>query len=424
MSSRRLHVLFLTAHDGLGADVAVHLCLARALDRHRVRVSAATTHPVVNGASAAQAFGAIPDLEHIEFDLGQTVGTSSGSTRTVAMLRNARAFVNLARIALWCRREGVDIVHVTERPRQAVFGLFVAKVAGAACVIQAHISHYPHDATRFANARLKLADAVVGVSRFTADSYQRNGQLTADRVFSVHNAVDADAFNPDAASAGRVEMRKRLGLPMDAPVIGCVARLMRWKGQDRLLDAFAVVRKSLPDAHLVLAGESLDAAPDGLGDYRDYLLRRASELGVSDAVHLPGFVSQAEMPRFYGAIDVLAHPSSEEPFGLVVVEAMASARPVIASDRGGTPEIIRDGVDGLLVDVNQPPAMAAAITRILSEPALASELSAAGRRRVVETFTPRIQADAMLQVYEEIVSRRQSSAASRGNTLRRRASYG
>jgi glycosyltransferase involved in cell wall biosynthesis len=424
LMSRRLHVLFLTAHDGLGADVAVHLCLARALDREKVRVSAATSLPIVAGTSAAEAFAAVPEITHLALDLGQTVGTRRGLQRALAKVSNARAVLNLVRVALWCRREGVDVIHVTDRPRQALFGLFVARLSGAACVIQAHVSHYPHDATLVANARLKLADALVGVSHFTAATYERNGKLRPERVYAVHNAIDTEAFRPDVADAARAEMRRHLGLPLDARVIGCVARLMRWKGQDRLLDAFALVRAKIPNAHLILAGETLDLAPHGAGDYRDYLLRRAAALGLANAVHLPGFIPASTMPHFYGALDLLAHPSSEEPFGLVVVEAMASGRPVIASDRGGTPEIIRDGTDGLLVPVDSPQAVASAITRVLSDATLSRRLSTSGRHRVLENFTPRVQADAMLRVYEEVVSRRRSTAASGTSPLQRRTSYG
>jgi glycosyltransferase involved in cell wall biosynthesis len=111
------------------------------------------------------------------------------------------------------------------------------------------------------------------------------------------------------------------------------------------------------------------------------------------------------MPEFYGALDVLAHPSIEEPFGLAVVEAMASERPVVAIDGGGIPEIIRNGQDGLLVQAEQPPAMAEAITRILDSPALAAQLGRAGRQRVLAAFTPEMQATAMLNVYAQVLAR-------------------
>lgn len=423
MKPQRLHVLFLTGHDGLGADVAVHVSIARSLDRNQVRVSAATNVPQTPGASAAEAFASIGDLSHLQLDLGRTIGVSRGLGRARAVLRNAGAAANLVSVARWCQRNDVDIVHVTERPRQTLFGLMVAKLAGCACLIQAHISHYPHDATRFANLRLRLADAVVGVSTFTADTYLRNGRLDPSRVFAVHNAVDTTVFHPLVADAARSHMRRHFGLRQDGPVVGFVARLMRWKGHERLLEALALVRRDLPEVQLVLAGESLDSAPDGHGTYHDYLVRRANALGITNAVSFPGFVPREDMPAFYGALDLVVHPAPEEPFGLAVVEAMASGRPVIASDRGGTPEIIRDDIDGLLVPVDSAEAIAASMRRVLTNADLSTRLARAARERVVTTFTPDKQAAHVLEVYRTVIDRRRATARA-STAFGRRPLYG
>jgi glycosyltransferase involved in cell wall biosynthesis len=406
-TQRRPHVLFLNAQDALGADIAVHLMLARTLDRRQVRVSAATSLREAPGVSARKTFESIEDLTLLTLDLGQPIGRHHGLARALPVLRNLRGMLSLVGLARWCRTHDVDVIHVTERPRQALFGLLVAQLAGCACIIHAHTNYYGRDASRFSNWRLHRADAVVGVSNFVASTFQQLGKLPANRVFGLHNAVDGDVFRPEVANAARVAMRRRLGLPVDAIAIGCVARLMAWKGQDTLLEAFAIVRQKFPTAHLVLAGTSAEPAPDGQGDYRDYLSRRITALDLDDAVTLPGFLPQTDMPQFYGAIDVVAHPSVEEPFGLAVVEAMASARPVIAVNRGGIPEIIRDGQDGLLVPAQQPELMAEAITRVLQQPTFAAELARAGRQRVLETFTPDIQATRMLSIYRRVLARRE-----------------
>jgi colanic acid/amylovoran biosynthesis glycosyltransferase len=404
-SASRIHVLFLNAHGGVGADFAVHLSLAYRLDRSKVRVSAATSVREVPGASAREAFERVPHLTLLPLELGRELGQKRGLARATAVLHNVRGMVGLATLARWCRKNGVDVVHVTERPRQALFGLALARLAGCSCLIHAHTSYYPQDLTRLSNWRLHQADAVVGVSRFTANSYQRVANLPPNRVFAVHNAVDSDLFRPDPDGVGRLAMRQRLGIPADVPAIGCVARLMRWKGQDFLLEAFAAVRRTRPNARLVLAGLSADQAPDGSGDYRDYLLRRIQALQLDDSVTLPGFLPQADMPQFYAALDLVAHPAMEEPFGLAVVEAMASLRPIVAVDGGGVPEIIRTGVDGLLVPGAQPAPLAEAILRLLGDPVLAERLVQSARQRVVEAFTPEIQAEAMLRVYEQVAGR-------------------
>jgi glycosyltransferase involved in cell wall biosynthesis len=403
-----LHVLFLNAADTLAADVAVHVSIARALDRRAVRVTVATNRYESSlGISALKTFGAIPVLRLLALNLGRPLGAKRGFSRVEAIGSNAESVANLTRLGLWCRRNGVDIVHVTERPRQNLFGLYVAKLAGAACLVHAHTGIYPGEATRLTRWRLDNADAVVGVSRFTAASYTTVGRVPPDRVFAVHNAVDPNVFTPEIAASGRGPMRERLGIPADTQLIGCIARMTRWKAQHVLLDAFAQVHARFPRTRLALVGLSADSAPDGLpGGYRGYLVRRTEALGLTDAVCFPGFISQADMPEFYGALDVLAHPALEEPFGLVLVEAMASQKPVVAVDGGGVPEIITSGRDGYLVPANAASPFADALLRLLEDPAHAADMARAGRKRVVEAFTPELQAQAMLRIYEQVVARR------------------
>jgi glycosyltransferase involved in cell wall biosynthesis len=191
-------------------------------------------------------------------------------------------------------------------------------------------------------------------------------------------------------------------------VVGCVARLMRWKCQPTLLEAFAAARRRLPSAKLVLTGVSHDSAPDGSGDFKDFLVRRASALGLEDAVVFTGFVSAREMPSLYGALDHLVHPAVEEPFGLDIVEAMASGIPVVAVRSGGVPEIVRDGTDGLLVAPDAPFEMADAIVRILSDKTLANRLALSGRVRIIDAFTPPRQAADMAAIYQTMISSRAS----------------
>jgi glycosyltransferase involved in cell wall biosynthesis len=261
---------------------------------------------------------------------------------------------------------------------------------------------------------------VVGVSAFTASTFRSAGVRPA-RLYSVHNSVDPQVFTPAIANEVSAAMRHKLGIDERAPLIGCVARLMRGKDQATLVRAFAAVREAFPSARLVLAGTSMDRAPDGLGDYRDYLVRLARQLNVSDAVDLVGFLPYGDMPGFYRALDLLAHPSWEEPFGLALVEAMASERPVLAINGGGVPEIIVDGRDGLLVPRQSPTVMADAIIDVLRDPPMAERLSRSGRARVLKAFTPEQQATRMLEVYQFVVQRRAEELARlRGQPTRAR----
>jgi glycosyltransferase involved in cell wall biosynthesis len=182
---------------------------------------------------------------------------------------------------------------------------------------------------------------------------------------------------------------------------------MRGKDQATLLEAFAQVKRALPHARLVIAGAAADLAPDGLpGDYRAYLDRRAAELGIANSVVFPGFLPHGTMPKLYAAFDIFAHAALEEPFGLVVVEAMAQLVPVVAFNTGGVPEIIRDGIDGELVPAGDPTKMALRIVELASNAPRARQLALAGRERVETAFSPRGQATTMAAVYREVVRRR------------------
>lgn len=407
-SSRRyLRVLFLNTRDSLGADVAVHLSLARTLDRALTRIWVATsTYETPLGPSARLALASIPHLTVLPLDLGRPLWDQHGVARLVALLRNVRGAASILQLAWMCRRARIDVIHVTDRPRDALFGFLVARLAGSACLIHAHTSYDRDFATARDNWLLRHADAVVGVSQFTARTYARDAGSPGHRVFAVHNAVDSAIFRPDVPVADRSAMRARLGVPADAPLIGCVARLIRWKGHDTLLEAFIAVRRAVPDARLVLAGVNGDTSPDGQGSFEDYLVRRVTALGLRDAVTFAGYVPSHEMPGLYAALDVLAHAAIEEPFGLALVEAMASGRPVVAVGAGGVPEIIRDGVDGVLVPREQPEALAAALVRILQDPLLAGRLARAGCDRARDTFSPEHQATLMLDVYRRVAAAR------------------
>ncbi|MBV9172337.1 MAG: glycosyltransferase family 4 protein [Chloroflexi bacterium] len=404
-----IHALFLNTQDTLRADLSVHVSLARALDRQAVRVSVATNAFESPGDSAQAAFGAIRDLTLLRVALGRPVSTQRGLKRAFALLVNLEAGPTLLRLAVWCRRQHVDVVHVTERPRDMALGLALARLAGCALIIHAHTTYYPHAQSRTAAVAdwvLQQADGVVGVSRFTAQSYWNTGPVSLDRVYAVHNATDSAILNAHLDGHARTSTRQQLGIPIDAPVIGSVGRLMRGKDQVSLVTAFAKVKSTLPEARLVLAGAPADVSPDGQGDYRDYLVRQIRQLQLDQAVVFTGFLPHAEMPNLYAAFDIFAHPCIEEPFGLVIVEAMAAAVPVVGIRAGGVPEIVRDGIDGCLVPPGNPSALADAIVALFSDDARARRLASSGRTRVLASFTPEVQARSIAEVYRAVLANR------------------
>ena len=227
--------------------------------------------------------------------------------------------------------------------------------------------------------RIGRADAVTVLGEYTRSRIApalRGGA----RVRRLAPAVDVDRFHPDVAGS---PMRERWGLG-DAPVVACISRLVPRKGQDRLIQVWPQVRARIPGARLLLVGE---------GPYRKDLERLATRLGVTDAVVFTGRVEYADLPAYYAACDVFALPCRTrragidvEGLGIVLLEASATGRPVIAGDSGGAPDAVDDGVTGVVIPDDRG-ALVATICDLLDDPARRAAMGAAGRVWVTENWT-------------------------------------
>jgi glycosyltransferase involved in cell wall biosynthesis len=182
-----------------------------------------------------------------------------------------------------------------------------------------------------------------------------------------------------------------LGVESASAVVGAVGRLVRQKGFDTLLAALPALLARRPGTQLAVVGE---------GPERESLARLARARGVGEAVVFAGF--RPDAPRLLPAFDVLAVPSRREGAPLVTLEAMAAGVPVVASAIPGIDEQITDGVEGLLVPPDDPPALAAALARVLDDRALAARLGEAGRRRVRAAYDVRDTVARTLALYHEV----------------------
>jgi glycosyltransferase involved in cell wall biosynthesis len=215
-------------------------------------------------------------------------------------------------------------------------------------------------------------DAVVANSRAVADFAVRTHGVDAGKMHVIHNGVEMIA--PLTAERRR-EVRAGWQVPADASVVGCIGRFHRIKGQDVLVEAFASVSRTHRGAHLVLVGD---------GPERDALVARASELGLADRVHLPG--SEPDVRGILGALDIAVQSSRSEGMPNAILEAGAAGLPVVASAVGGTTDIVADGSSGILVPAEDPTALGAGISTLISDPGLAARYGAALRRRVETAF--------------------------------------
>jgi glycosyltransferase involved in cell wall biosynthesis len=201
------------------------------------------------------------------------------------------------------------------------------------------------------------ADRVVCISKAVRDSVLKEAPNLARKSVVVYNAVSVAANDGVGKDIG---LREELRLPQGAPLVGMVGRISHWKGQEILAEAAALVLRNHRDAHFVAVGSYFADE----SHYLQKLTSLISDLGLDGKFHLVGY--RSNVTDVYRALDVFVLPSMKpEPFGRVTVEAMMQGRAVIATNHGGTVELIEDGVTGMLVPPSDTTALAAAIESLL-----------------------------------------------------------
>lgn len=306
----------------------------------------------------------------------------------------------------------VDLVHTNIRVGHDREGILAAHLAGVPCVC--HVRHF--ERLGWFDRRLAgLADGFLYISEAVRRSHVESG-LSCVRGRVVYNGLDTSAFasaptvsprgpgrRPERGSRGpngdAALARRSLGLPPDGPLVGIVGRLESWKGQDVFLRALARVVQAVPRAQGIVIGAPVPHEPG----YKDELLALRDELGLTERVAFGEF--RLDVPTVMSALDVLVLASiSPEPFGRVLIEAMAAGKPVVATDAGAAREVVDDGVQGLLVPPRDAQALAQAIIHILTHPDLARSMGQEGRTRVEQRFGTRQYVDGVQAMYDMVLS--------------------
>jgi glycosyltransferase involved in cell wall biosynthesis len=228
------------------------------------------------------------------------------------------------------------------------------------------------------DAALRRADLVIGPSADTVQHLVSEQRILPGKVQRLPWGLDPEF---EARLAAAAPLSPPPGFPQAGRIILTVGRwdpAERYKGADTLIAALPRVLKTAPDASLVLVGD---------GDDRPRLEQLARDLGVSEHAHFLHGLTPEQLFACYANCDVFALPSRGEGFGLVFLEAMAHAKPVIGGAHGGIPDIVEDGVTGLLVPHGDAERLAQALESLLTNPSRAREMGARGRDRIEKTFS-------------------------------------
>ena len=209
-----------------------------------------------------------------------------------------------------------------------------------------------------ANWLARKVDAVIAVSRYSAEQFERWSEVPTERVFVLPNCVDLDMFQPQPRDPALLE---RYGLKTNKVIltVGRLASQERYKGFDEMIELMPRLLKRFPDLKYLIVGE---------GDDRPRLEAKADSCGAANSVIFAGQISESEKVAHYNLADAFILPSTGEGFGIVLIEAAASGVPVIGSRMDGSREALRDGLLGRLVDPRRPDELVEAVTAVLNDP--------------------------------------------------------
>jgi len=294
------------------------------------------------------------------------------------------------RLAFALAREGVDIVH-THNPMALVYGAPAGKLARAVVVHTKHGENPERHARRIVLRRALsvFADAFVAVSPKTADSARESRDVRERKLRIIPNGIDVGRFATDGAA--RSTARLELGIPGDAWVIGTVGRLASEKNQVLLVKAVAG-----------LLGEHVRLVIVGDGPEAGAIARATAETGLQAWVHLAG--ARTDVPRFLAAFDVFALPSLSEGLPLVLLEAMATGLPVVASAVGGIPDVVEEGATGMLVSPGDVGELRARLVALADDRARAGRMGARAREVARERYSLDTMAGSYMELYRQLLS--------------------
>jgi len=362
-----MKVLHVTTHFNVGGISNYILTLSKALKAKGVEVIVASSGG--NLKAELDRYG----IPHRELDI-----------RTKFEF-GPKALKSAFRLSRIIKDEGVDVIHAHTRVSQ-VAALLASKMSGVPFVTTCH---------GYFKKRLRgVVDTwgvrVIAISDAVQTHLVDDLGVAAGRTALIYSGVDTSRFAEDYSPERVREARESLGLK-NAPTVGTIGRLSSVKGQKFFVEAMKPILAGRPDAQAMLLGDGDEEAP---------LKTLAESLGVAGAVRF--YDSCADTRAFLAAMDVFVFPSIKEGLGIALLEALASGKACVASRIGGISDIIRDGYNGVLVDVGDSKAIGAAVLKLLADDTLRTEMGVRGRALVREKFTLDGMADNMARLYADV----------------------
>ncbi|HUW23167.1 MAG TPA: glycosyltransferase family 4 protein [bacterium] len=320
--------------------------------------------------------------------------------REINLVRDVLAFIELY---LLIRKGKYTIVH-THSSKAGVLGRLAARIAGVKIIIHSvHGLPFFEYQNKFLNYIYILCerfvalftDRLISVCDAMARKAIAAGVAKEDKFIIIYSGIELEHYsNSDVLIA---EKQKELNLDPDVPVVGNISRLFEFKGHNYFLEAASQVVEVFPEAKFLLVGD---------GILRERLIRQAEDLKIRDNIVFTGLVERKEIPKLISVMDVVVHTSLREGLPRVLPEALAMAKPVIAFEIDGMPEIIKDGENGYLIPPKDSRKLANSIIHLLKDKEKARRMGEAGRSMVNPAFELEVMVERISDVYKESIEER------------------
>lgn len=291
----------------------------------------------------------------------------------------------------YLRKNRIDLVHLNNSIIRNNDWMIAAKLAGIKCIT--HERGINDSYPRLARWLAPRLDAVICISHAVANNMTRCG-IPADNLHIIYNGLDPDVIQ---ITADDHALRAEYHINPNDPIIGIIGNIKEWKGQKSVVLATALVKERFPDVRCFLVGDTAEADIY----YKEEIKKLINEHNLEKNIIFTGY--QSNVANYINLMDIVIHASVEpEPFGRVLIEAMALKKPLIGARAGAVPEIIVENVTGLTFTPDNSSELASCTMQLLDEPDKATQMGKLGYQRLVQEFHIRANVQRTMEVYDSL----------------------
>jgi len=306
------------------------------------------------------------------------------------------------KVRAWLEGQSVDVLHCHyAKDLWVLVPALCGRYAGVPLVLTKHIGTLKPKKDALHRMLYRRVDFVIAISEVIRRNVVRTHPIAENKVGVIPNGVDLSGFN--SATKNRREIRRSFGIPENATVVGMAGRLSWWKGYREFIQTAEFLVRNRHDVwFLAVGGATLGEEAEA-----ETVLRFARSLDVKDRLVFTGF--RNDMADLYSAMDLFVYPAYAEAFGLVLIEAMAAGLPVVSTDCDGVPEIVQNGVTGMLVPARDAQSLIRAVDDLLAHPRRMRAFGQAGKKRTERVYDFETVVSRIERLYERLMADRKNA---------------